>query len=383
MPLFSKKPALYVRYPPPLKAEGWEFQFAQTYCRAYMEAGIKQVAHSVIWLDTDADLAKVPAQAMVLWWEDPLLLIAPQTLAKLMKGVQAGYSAVAPQLAQTDFLPQQAIPAFGIVNQATFEEHNASTVQPAWLEVEALDPTFGWFRAGALRKQFQAGQPVGKQAILADSLAFSFKASTGHLREDLLAMIPPGVREILDVGCANGALGRRWSQLHGEAAFDGLEPEATQAAEARSCYRQVWETSLEAFTPEASYDLIICGDVLEHLDDPWTQLGRVASWLRPGGYLLLSVPNAGHWSLVADQAQGRFSYLPWGLTCITHRRWFTEASMREALQRAGFAPVSWEQEQPLPSPRGEAFIQTLLNVQMGDEASLRTLQFRILAKKQV
>jgi SAM-dependent methyltransferase len=138
---------------------------------------------------------------------------------------------------------------------------------------------------------------------------------------------------------------------------------------------------VDAFVPETLYDLIVGGDVIEHLDDPWTTLRRMWDWLRPGGYLLLSVPNAGHWSLVADQAAGRFPYLPWGLTCITHRRWFTEAELKRSLAQAGYVPQRWEREQPPASPRGEAFIRRLVRAGMGDETSLRSLQIRVLAQK--
>lgn len=40
-----------------------------------------------------------------------------------------------------------------------------------------------------------------------------------------------------------------------------------------------------------TFDLIICWDVLEHLTKPEAAVSRMASWLRPGGALLVGVPN--------------------------------------------------------------------------------------------
>ena len=49
-------------------------------------------------------------------------------------------------------------------------------------------------------------------------------------------------------------------------------------------------------------------------DDPRVQV------LPPGGVVVLSVPNVGHWSVVADLLAGRWDYLPAGLVCVTHLR---------------------------------------------------------------
>ncbi len=371
---------LFVRFPSPLKVDGWEFRYANRMCREYMAEGLAQLGLNIVSVQDADELSDLPSGAMVLWWEDPLLMVAPETLRQLIDGIDKGYEAVAPKLSGTSFPNQQASPSFGIVNQATFEEYNSLSKRPRWQVVPALDPQFVLCRTQAFKTPPTDGRFRGKQAVLLDSLAFSFGTSTGHPRQDLLEMIPNEVSDALDIGCANGGLGRLWQERN-STKMDGLEPEPLQAAEARKWHRNVWEKPLETFEPDRTYDLIICGDVIEHLDDPWTQLARMARWIRPTGYMLLSVPNAGHWSLVADQANGKFPYLPWGLTCITHRRWFTESSIREALESTGFTPVRWEREQPLPSPKGETFIQTLQKAGLGNETSLRTHQIRVLAQK--
>lgn len=47
--------------------------------------------------------------------------------------------------------------------------------------------------------------------------------------------------------------------------------------------------------PPASFDIAVCWDVLEHLDDPPEAIANMARALRPGGLLVLAVPNV--WSL--------------------------------------------------------------------------------------
>jgi hypothetical protein len=53
--------------------------------------------------------------------------------------------------------------------------------------------------------------------------------------------------------------------------------------------------------------------------------------------VLASIPNVGHWSIVADLLEGRWDYVPAGIHCVTHVRFFTEQSVRNLFDRAGFA----------------------------------------------
>ena len=43
--------------------------------------------------------------------------------------------------------------------------------------------------------------------------------------------------------------------------------------------------------PEASFDLVLCTQVLEHCDDPWKGIREIRRILKPGGHALLSVPH--------------------------------------------------------------------------------------------
>jgi SAM-dependent methyltransferase len=63
-----------------------------------------------------------------------------------------------------------------------------------------------------------------------------------------------------------------------------------------------------------TFDLVICWDVLEHLAKPEAAVSRLASWLRPGGALVVGVPNL--WS-----TKGMFTKLtPYSLHSWVYRR---------------------------------------------------------------
>lgn len=105
------------------------------------------------------------------------------------------------------------------------------------------------------------------------------------------------------------------------------------------------------------FDVALLLDVLEHVADPADLLGQAARRVRPGGVLLVSVPNVVHWSIRALVAAGRFRYTARGILDRGHLRFFTRASLRELVEGAGLlveaedasiAPV--EQVLALPGP---------------------------------
>ena len=210
------------------------------------------------------------------------------------------------------------------------------------------------------------------------ALVHRFRDYGGADRSDLLAWIPEEALDILEIGCGQGWLGRQL-QHRPQVRMTGVEINPAFADVISEGYQQVFVLPVEEFSPQERYDCIVCGDVLEHLEDPWGLVKRLSQWLKPGGCLLASVPNAGHWSLVCDLACGRFDYLPYGLTCITHLRWFTEATLREMLEQAGLVVEALELQSPPPTPQGEKFIRMLVENGGADEASLRALGFLVRA----
>jgi 2-polyprenyl-3-methyl-5-hydroxy-6-metoxy-1,4-benzoquinol methylase len=55
---------------------------------------------------------------------------------------------------------------------------------------------------------------------------------------------------------------------------------------------QVTHALIERFAPGQVFDHVVMGHVLEHVLDPQDVVRRATTWLRPGGLILASVPNA-------------------------------------------------------------------------------------------
>lgn len=227
-----------------------------------------------------------------------------------------------------------------------------------WLSIEVLhNPlrNLPWSRLqSALRaKNLRLGLARG-------ALAHSFGRYRAGSRLDLLALWPGPVMSVLDVGCGEGGFGRELKQrglVHGHLA--GVEPDERAARQAQAVYDEVHVGPVESYFSNRLYDVMVLGDVLEHLKDPAKELRRLRAFLRPSGLVVGSCPNAAHWSVVHDLVHDRFSYVPAGILCWDHLRFFTARSLRELLEQAGFYAVRLWPSRERPAPHGERFLQSL------------------------
>jgi SAM-dependent methyltransferase len=88
-----------------------------------------------------------------------------------------------------------------------------------------------------------------------------------------------------------------------------------------------------------SFEVVVFGDVLEHLRDPLSVLRGARGLLRPGGYVVISTPNIAHGDVRLALLSGRFNYSKVGILDDTHLRFFTRDSLVSFLNDAGFVPA--------------------------------------------
>lgn len=85
-----------------------------------------------------------------------------------------------------------------------------------------------------------------------------------------------------------------------------------------------------------AFDYIICADVIEHLRDPLRLLEECRDRLAPGGTLVASLPNSGHWYFRLNVLAGRFPQHERGLFDSTHLHFYMWDGWVRLMQRAGF-----------------------------------------------
>ncbi|HEX3589174.1 MAG TPA: class I SAM-dependent methyltransferase [Pseudonocardiaceae bacterium] len=157
-------------------------------------------------------------------------------------------------------------------------------------------------------------------------------APNAWLRFDVITrMLPPGVRDVLEIGCGQGAVGARLAQ---RCSYVGIEPDETSygVADARLRAMGRGEVRHQSSTElgDERFDLVCAFEVLEHVEDDAAALTEWASHLRPGGWLLLSVPahqqRFGPW----DEIVGHYlRYSPADITELLHRTGFTDVEVRQ------------------------------------------------------
>jgi 2-polyprenyl-3-methyl-5-hydroxy-6-metoxy-1,4-benzoquinol methylase len=175
---------------------------------------------------------------------------------------------------------------------------------------------------------------------------------SGHAK--LLALIESG-RRVLDVGCSSGYLAR--PLVERGCTVVGLERDPVAAEEARAVCEEVLVGDVETMDlpfEEGSFDVVLCGDLIEHLRDPEAFLVRVRPLLRAGGRLVLTTPNVANWAMRLGLLAGRWRYTERGILDRTHTHLFTRATLVETLERAGYRVVELDFTVPLPVARTPA-----------------------------
>lgn len=157
----------------------------------------------------------------------------------------------------------------------------------------------------------------------------------------LLRAVPGEARDILEVGCAEGRLGAALKQDRPDRQVFGIERDPAVAARAAQNLDRVFTLDVEENLPEiaeGSLDLILFGDVLEHLRDPLATVRRYRRLLRPTGRVLVCVPNIQYHAVLRSLLRGDFQYQEQGILDETHLRFFTYASFQKLLLDAGLQP---------------------------------------------
>jgi len=148
-----------------------------------------------------------------------------------------------------------------------------------------------------------------------------------RVNAERLPAMRPG--RMLEIGCASGAFLHRLAVAGWQA--DGIEFSESAAAAARSLGYRVDTGQLEVAPdrPE-QYDLVVGWMVLEHLHDPIRALKKLWSWTKPGGWLVVSVPNADCYEFALFREAWFALHLP------NHLYHFTPETLAKLLDRSGW-----------------------------------------------
>jgi SAM-dependent methyltransferase len=169
------------------------------------------------------------------------------------------------------------------------------------------------------------------------ALARPILARFDRRRLELVRELVAAPARLLDAGAGRGRF-VSGARAAGYDAF-GIEPSLRGADAAAALGVDVRRAGLEdAEIEHGSVDVATLWHVLEHLDDPAPALDRLHGWIRPGGGLLVGVPNLASW-------QARLGGERWyHLDVPRHRTHFTPRGLYALLGQHGFQVVGAEHD---------------------------------------
>ena len=152
---------------------------------------------------------------------------------------------------------------------------------------------------------------------------------------ELVTLIAPTERRVLDIGCGAGGNLRLLSAR-------GYDPVGVtlSLSEARACREQGFDchvADLSVGLPfgAGAFDAVILSHVLEHMPWPEAALAAALANVRSGGGVYVAVPNALFLPERLRFLRGQFRYTETGIMDRTHLRFFDFASVRRLLEVVG------------------------------------------------
>ena len=147
-------------------------------------------------------------------------------------------------------------------------------------------------------------------------------------------------KRVLELGCSTGYMSRYMTQKR-DCSVTGIEVDAAAAAQAGEYCREILVRDLNRLgwtlgLPKRAFDVILMGDVLEHLVDPPQVLIQTRALLDSNASLVICLPNVVHWSTRLKILFGRFDYESIGTLDHTHLRFYTVKTAREMIESAGY-----------------------------------------------
>ncbi|HEX9194350.1 MAG TPA: class I SAM-dependent methyltransferase [Burkholderiales bacterium] len=166
-----------------------------------------------------------------------------------------------------------------------------------------------------------------------------------NARREIEPLLPSAIDSVLEIGCGEGNTLLWLRESKAATVCRGVEivREAADRARQKGLDVRVADVEREGVPFAEQFQIVLCLDLLEHLRDPWATLRRIGGSIRPEGWLIASIPNIAHFSILSDlMFRDDWSYSEAGILDRTHFRFFTRRTARQLLSGAGLEVVRYQ-----------------------------------------
>jgi ubiquinone/menaquinone biosynthesis C-methylase UbiE len=167
---------------------------------------------------------------------------------------------------------------------------------------------------------------------------FNYNLRESRLRKcaSIIQSLPAG--RLLDIGCSKGDWALRWQARGWETAGLDLNREHIALARDAGVDARFCDLNREPLPfPDAQFDLIFAGEVIEHLVDTDGFLAEIRRCCKPGGNLLLTTPNLASFENRVRLLFGIYpKWLNYNLAESGHVRGYTPRALKAQLATHGF-----------------------------------------------
>jgi 2-polyprenyl-3-methyl-5-hydroxy-6-metoxy-1,4-benzoquinol methylase len=144
---------------------------------------------------------------------------------------------------------------------------------------------------------------------------------------------------VLDIGCSTGVLANVLKKINTDAKITGIDISAQAGEKAKLILENFYCLDLDnVVLPDfgKKFDLIILGDVLEHLKRPDNLLSNLKLILNEDGKIIISLPNIAYITIRIKLLLGTFEYEDTGIMDRTHLRFFTQKTVKNLIVSSGY-----------------------------------------------
>lgn len=189
--------------------------------------------------------------------------------------------------------------------------------------------------------------------------------------------------KVLDVGCSTGVMGKYLINNMNCIVY-GIDWNEVELLEAqKNGYKNTDKLDLNSNKIEdffltyhknnGQFDVIVLGDILEHLMEPAKLLRNIKQLIKSDGYIICSIPNIAFIYYRIQLMLGKWEYKKYGVMDETHLRFFTKKTIIELFEKADLSIIEI-------TPNNQFYPLNYLKLLAKIFPGLFSYQFLVLAK---